>query len=321
MKSILIIEDDIPLLKGLEISLQEENFHVSTAMDGNTGFMMARNQRFDLILLDIMLPYKNGIEICKNLREEGISDPVIMLTSKSEEMDKIEGFKAGADDYLTKPFSLSELKARINAILRRFELTRSSINEKENFTAHEETRVFMFLDINSATTIAEQLGHIRYHNLLNDFFCDISFPVEQCEGEIYQYVGDEISISWPLETGIRNANCIKLYFSIYDLIDKMGDKYEHEYGLLPTFKASVHAGPVMVGKVGSIRETIVYSGDVLNTTSRIQGLCKKYNCPLLISKDLSTLLPKDHSFNISELGNLSLRGKKHGKEICAVHRN
>lgn len=317
MKRILIIEDDLPLLRGLEMSLMDENFEVVTATNGRVGSEIALNQRFDAILLDIMLPYRDGIEICKDLRKNGISDPVIMITSKSEEMDKIAGFQAGADDYLTKPFSLTELKMRINAILRRFE----RIRPVSDIKTHEEIRIFMFLDLNSATTIAEELGHVRYHNLLNDFFSDISLPVERFEGEVYQYVGDEISISWPMDAGLKNANCIKLYFAIADLIDEVGAKYEREYGLLPTFKASAHFGPVMVGKVGVIRESVVYSGDVLNTTSRIQGLCHKMKCPLLISKELGMILPRDGSYDISELGKLALRGKSQGKEICAVHRN
>lgn len=317
MKKILIIEDDIPLLRGLELSLMDENFEVISATNGRQGSEIALDQRFDLILLDIMLPYKNGIDICKDLRDREISDPVIMITSKSEEMDKIAGFQAGADDYLTKPFSLNELKMRIHAILRRFERIRPAADIKP----HEETRIFMFIDLNSATTIAEKLGHVKYHNLLNDFFSDISTPLENYEGEIYQYVGDEISISWPLDAGLKNANCIKLYFAIADLIDQVGTKYERDYGLRPTFKASAHFGPVMVGKVGTIRESIVYSGDVLNTTSRIQGWCKKLKCPLLISKELGTILPNDKSYKLSEMGLLNLRGKRQLKEICAVHRN
>lgn len=119
MKRILIIEDDPAILLGLEESLREEHFEILTAKDGEIGFQKGKNENIDLILLDLILPSKNGIEICKDLRLGGITIPILMLTSKKEEMDKVLGLEIGADDYVTKPFSIRELIARIKALLRR----------------------------------------------------------------------------------------------------------------------------------------------------------------------------------------------------------
>jgi DNA-binding response OmpR family regulator len=119
MKRILLIEDDPAIQKGLKISLEEEHYDVITTSDGMDGYQMALKKYFDLIILDLMLPGKNGQEICRELRSSGNKTPIIMLTSRQEESDKVLGLELGADDYVTKPFSVRELLARIKALLRR----------------------------------------------------------------------------------------------------------------------------------------------------------------------------------------------------------
>jgi DNA-binding response OmpR family regulator len=119
MKRILIIEDDPAILKGLEVSLKEEHYEVLTAADGEKGYQTGKRANVDLIILDIMLPNKNGQEICRDLRKDGVNTPILMLTSKKGETDKVLGLELGADDYVTKPFSVRELHARIKALLRR----------------------------------------------------------------------------------------------------------------------------------------------------------------------------------------------------------
>jgi DNA-binding response OmpR family regulator len=129
MKKILIIEDDSAIRLALEAGLAEENYDVFKASDGIEGFKQAKNPAIDLILLDIMLPGKDGMEICRDLRAEGINTLVMMLTSKNEEIDKVLGLEIGADDYMTKPFSIRELKARIKALLRRTQELKKGIEE------------------------------------------------------------------------------------------------------------------------------------------------------------------------------------------------
>jgi DNA-binding response OmpR family regulator len=129
MKKILIIEDDPATIAGLEESLKDEHFEVSTSMSGQMGYEKALDGKYDLIILDIMLPDKNGTEICRDLRKNGVSTPILMLTGKKEETDKVIGLEIGADDYVTKPFSLRELIARVRALLRRPQEIRPDVEE------------------------------------------------------------------------------------------------------------------------------------------------------------------------------------------------
>lgn len=122
MQKILIIEDETSLLRGLKDNLEGEGFSVSTAATGKKGLEKALNEDADLILLDIMLPEMSGFDICKEIKKKKLTLPIIMLTAKSKEADKILGLELGADDYITKPFSVNELLARIKALLRRVEI-------------------------------------------------------------------------------------------------------------------------------------------------------------------------------------------------------
>jgi len=119
MKTILIIEDDISILEGLKDNLEFEGYRVITETDGKRGLKLAQENDVDLMLLDIMLPGLNGYEICRTIKKEHPEMPIIMLTARGSEMDKVSGLDTGADDYITKPFSLPELLARIRAALRR----------------------------------------------------------------------------------------------------------------------------------------------------------------------------------------------------------
>ena len=127
MKKILIVEDEAPMLQGLKDNLEFEGYSVDTAADGQTGQDKILNNPYDLVLLDVMLPFVSGFDVCKNARKAGIETPIILLTAKGEEIDKVIGLELGADDYITKPFSLRELLARIKAILRR-----ASSNQENN---------------------------------------------------------------------------------------------------------------------------------------------------------------------------------------------
>ena len=127
MEKILIIEDEESILMALEDNLKLEGYDVSSAKDGELGLSMAEEQGYDIIILDIMLPKMDGFEICKQLRQEGITTPILMLTAKGQEIDKILGLELGADDYVTKPYSPRELLARVKALLRRAKQTEQEI--------------------------------------------------------------------------------------------------------------------------------------------------------------------------------------------------
>ena len=129
MKTILIIEDDPAIQQGLHDALTEEHYSILASTDGEKGYKMAKRETVALIILDLMLPNKNGKEICADLRTAGVQTPILMLTSKKQETDKVLGLEIGADDYMTKPFSLRELIARVKALLRRQSEIQSTINE------------------------------------------------------------------------------------------------------------------------------------------------------------------------------------------------
>lgn len=116
---ILLVEDEKGLIITLTDRLTSEGFDVSSASDGKAGFDLASTEQFDLIILDVMLPKKNGYDIARDLRQKGVQTPILMLTAKGETIDKVLGLKLGADDYLTKPFEVIELLARVEALLRR----------------------------------------------------------------------------------------------------------------------------------------------------------------------------------------------------------
>jgi len=144
MKKVLIIEDELSIVKLLQYNLEKENYDVETAMDGEEGLRLALDNPYDIILLDLMLPSKDGMEVCRELRGEKIDTPIIMLTAKDSEIDKIVGLEIGADDYITKPFSPREVIARIKAIARRVEKR----DKNKNSQAPEVPgKVFEFDDI------------------------------------------------------------------------------------------------------------------------------------------------------------------------------
>ena len=129
---ILLVEDEAGLILTLTDRLESEGFTVKSAADGEIGFELALAEKFDLIILDVMLPKKNGYDVCRDLRRKSIETPVLMLTAKGETIDKVLGLKLGADDYLTKPFEVIELLARIEALLRRSPNTNQH-SSSENF--------------------------------------------------------------------------------------------------------------------------------------------------------------------------------------------
>lgn len=131
MKRILIVEDDDAIRKVLIDDFTFEGFHVESAIMGNEALKKAFDPDIDIILLDVMLPEINGFDICKELRKKGIETPIIMLTAKSQEIDKILGLEFGADDYITKPYSSRELHARVKAVLRRRNCEKENANESQ----------------------------------------------------------------------------------------------------------------------------------------------------------------------------------------------
>ena len=182
----------------------------------------------------------------------------------------------------------------------------------------EEERIYMFLDMKSSTTIAEHLGHVKYFEMLRKYYADISDPIIEYSGEIYQYVGDEIVVSWKPRNGLHNNNCIQCFFAMKAALKEHAEEYNEKFGLLPEFKAGFHFGKVTTGEIGVIKKEIIFTGDVLNTTARIQGLCNAYKVDVLISGDLVKRLDLNAQFHIKTLGENELRGRGEKIEIFTI---
>lgn len=140
MKRVLVVDDEKLIVKGIRFSLEQDNMQVDCAYDGEEAVEYARNNQYDIILLDVMLPKLTGYEVCQQIREFS-NVPVIMLTAKGEDMDKILGLEYGADDYITKPFNILEVKARIKAIMRRTEGRRNGANEPPKIVESGELKL------------------------------------------------------------------------------------------------------------------------------------------------------------------------------------
>jgi DNA-binding response OmpR family regulator len=188
MKKIVLVEDDATIRKGLTESLLMENYEVSSTGNGDEAYTLIKTFKPELIILDLMLPGKNGFEICRELRMDNIGTPIIMLTSKTEEVDKILGLEIGADDYVTKPFSVRELLARIKAHLRRTEIPHNGTDETSfgniyiNFKKHEAVKnktqlTFSSMELKILKFFAEHEGEVISREiLLNNVWGFESFP-------------------------------------------------------------------------------------------------------------------------------------------------
>ena len=182
----------------------------------------------------------------------------------------------------------------------------------------EEERIFMFLDLNASTTIAERLGNIRYHELLDDYVYDITKPIVESHGEIYQYVGDEVVVTWR-EGSNKNLDCLDCFFRISETIERLASKYQEKYGFVPGFKAGFHCGTVVTGQIGDIKKEIVFQGDVVNTASRIKEICSSLGAKILISRELlDELSMKNSPYKALRVGSFLLKGKEHEVELFSV---
>lgn len=184
---------------------------------------------------------------------------------------------------------------------------------------HEE-RVFLFLDLTDSTPIAEQLGPLRFSDFKNDFFHDVAGPVLATRGQIFQYVGDEVVVSWTLRHGTRHGDCLRLFYLVEDAVEARRDWYQRRYGVVPRFKAACHAGPVVTAEIGDLKREIVHSGDTLNTTARMEGQCRLLGRRLLVSETLLDCCPLPADLRAEPVGAVPLRGKRETVALYAVER-
>jgi adenylate cyclase len=181
----------------------------------------------------------------------------------------------------------------------------------------KEARVFLFLDMNDSTAIAERLGHERYFNMLKEFFADITDPILENDGSIYQYVGDEVSISWK-NTPENKLKCLSFVRQAEQAIMQREAFYLHKYGVVPLFKTGIHAGDVTAGYIGIIKKELVFSGDTLNTTARIRSLCHSLGHAHVLSHNFFKGIENNQEFRIAEIGEIELRGREEKEKLYAL---
>lgn len=185
----------------------------------------------------------------------------------------------------------------------------------------EEVVIFMFLDLKSSTTYAEEHGHLQYSQLIRDCFYDLADVVINRGASIYQYVGDEVILTWNLEKGIEDNNCLSTFFDFDKAIRDKSEYYKKNYATIPEFKAGLHYGEVIITEIGGAKKEIAYHGDTVNTTARIQAACNKLQKCLLVSADLLSILHDkelDEKYSIESNGIVKLKGKKHVVGIFSV---
>jgi adenylate cyclase len=173
-----------------------------------------------------------------------------------------------------------------------------------------EERIFLFLDLEGSTQLAERLGSAGYFELLRRFVDDLTDPVIEAEGEIYQYAGDEVVVTWPLATGLRGANCVACFFAIRDAVTRRAADYTRAFGTVPRFHGGLHGGPVTAGELGDLRRQIVFVGDILNTAARLEEYAKRSNLDLVVSGALLERLTLPPGLAARRCGELELRGKE-----------
>ena len=175
----------------------------------------------------------------------------------------------------------------------------------------EEDRVFLFIDLKGSTTIAEELGHQRYSELLQKCYRDLTQVVMRYEASIYQYVGDEVVMSWPCKHRAETIRAsVQAFFAYQRALVGKRDSYELQFGVKPEFRGGIDVGAVTVIEVGDVKREIVYHGDVLNTAARLLELCKKRGNGLLVSHSVGEAVEQDAEIRVSWQGEVLLRGKR-----------
>jgi adenylate cyclase len=183
-----------------------------------------------------------------------------------------------------------------------------------------EARVLMFLDLAGSTSLAEAMGELRVQNLLTRFFYDIDAAIVAHGGEVHAYVGDEVIVTWPLDEKMSGGRCIDCFFAIADAIAGKAASYRREFGMVPTFRAGLHAGAVAISECGSSRRQLAYFGDTVNVTARLQEYCKEAGRNLLVSADLLAHMQPNPGLIVEPLGQARLRGRAAAIEVFAVQR-
>jgi adenylate cyclase len=181
-----------------------------------------------------------------------------------------------------------------------------------------EERVFMLVDLKGSTALADRLGDERAHAFITSVFFDIDQPIQEHGGEVYSYVGDGLIATWPLKDGVADARCLRCHLEIRAILETRASAYLRDFGVVPSVRAALHAGPVVAGECGDAKLSIVYLGDTLNTAARIEQTAKELDRDCLISEPLLQQLRVPPSLHVESLGSISLRGRQQPMDLFAL---
>ena len=182
----------------------------------------------------------------------------------------------------------------------------------------EERRVFLFSDMKSSTAITERLGHARYFEFLRAYYAAFADAIVDHEGEVYQYIGDEVVVSWTERAALRDADCVRCVLRMKQDLRARAAWFEDRFGVAPDFRAGLQVGVVTTGEIGALKKEIVFTGDVLNQTARIQALCKPLGADVLVGDELVARLGTRDEWAFRSVGRQVLRGKDRPTEVFAL---
>jgi adenylate cyclase len=182
----------------------------------------------------------------------------------------------------------------------------------------EENRIFLFVDLIGSTALANQYGDLGLQRLLTRFFFDIGRPVAEHGGEIHAYIGDEVIITWPYETGIERARCVRCFFALKNVLDGHSEVYGKLFGVHPKIRAGLHGGSVIVSECGDTKKSIVYFGDTMNTAARLEGEAKRLNEELIVSEKLLQAITLPDGIEMHSKGDITLRGRDSATGVFAL---
>ncbi|ACF15107.1 putative adenylate/guanylate cyclase [Chloroherpeton thalassium ATCC 35110] len=186
------------------------------------------------------------------------------------------------------------------------------------YTPKEQEKIFMFLDVKSSTSMAQQIGYSTYFYLLSDFFQDLTKPIIESSGCIYQCVGDELVITWETSVGLKEARAVRCFFEMERRIEAKSAAYLEKYGVVPSFKAGMHFGSVVTGEIGVLKKDIAHLGQAITIAARIQGVCNSFNEKLLLSEELFNAISLPSNLETKAIGGVLLKGKSEPITLFAV---
>jgi adenylate cyclase len=182
----------------------------------------------------------------------------------------------------------------------------------------EEAHVFLFLDLRGSTTIAEQLGHTRYSQFIRHCFHDLTDSVIRFQAQVYQFVGDEVVLTWPGKNPAAERLSLGLFFAFRDRLEERQKWYQTTYGVSPEFRGGIDEGLVTASEVGDIKREIAFHGDALNTAARLLELCRDYDSPVLVSGRIQEAVAREREWLTEFQGDLTLRGKTESVAVYGV---